>query len=132
MVAGKAWGCTETIYEDGHVCVNKIWAAKGGFCSVHKHIKKQNLFHIISGKLRIDVEKNGYDLVDSTVIETGQSTIVPAGEYHQFVALEDSVALEIYFVDLDEDIIRKSVGGSDYKKSAIMLIDLAKEKSDKS
>ena len=56
-------------------------------------------------------QKNDYDLVDETVLEKGDFTQVKPGEYHQFEALEDTIAFELYWAEFDHnDIIRESVG----------------------
>ena len=58
-----------------------------------------------------------YDLVDETIIETGQIAIAKPGEYHEFEALENSICYEIYWVELNhQDIQRESVGGMPKKK----------------
>ena len=61
--------------------------------------------------LKIEVWQNDYDLVDETIITDGQSTSVSPGLQHRFSALEDTIAFEIYFVELDnDDIIRENCG----------------------
>ena len=59
----------------------------------------------------IRVWKNDYNLVDETILEDGDFTQVKPGEYHQFEALEDTIAFELYWAEFDHgDIIRESVG----------------------
>ena len=51
---------------------------------------------------------NGYD---ETILEAGQYTKVAPGEYHQFEAIEDCVAFELYWAEFDhDDIARETVG----------------------
>jgi len=39
---------------------------------------------------------------------------IPAGVYHKFRALEDTVCLEIYeSAEIEEDIARRTVGGNE-------------------
>ncbi len=86
---------------------------KGGVCSKHKHKYKWNGFFVEKGALVIRVWKNNYDLVDETVLTDGMYTKVAPGEYHQFEALEDTVAFELYWAEFDhEDIERETVGFS--------------------
>ena len=74
---------------------------------------KRNGFFVESGKMIIRVWKNNYDLVDETVLTEGQYTKVAPGEYHQFEAVEDCVAFELYWAEFDhDDIERDTVGYS--------------------
>jgi quercetin dioxygenase-like cupin family protein len=92
--------------------ISRIEINKGGFCSKHFHRSKFNSFFLESGKLKIKVWKNDYDLCDETILEPGDFTTVNPTEFHQFEALEDCVAFEIYWVNLEaDDIIRENVGG---------------------
>ena len=60
----------------------------------------------------VSVWKSGYDLVDVTEIKIGQFHIVPPGEYHQFEALEDTIAFELYWAEFGaNDIVRENHGG---------------------
>jgi quercetin dioxygenase-like cupin family protein len=92
---------------------HKITAHKGGVCSKHRHRHKWNGFYVEQGCLLIRVWKNSYDLIDETILTAGQYTKVAPGEYHQFEALEDTVAFELYWAQFDHnDIERESVGFS--------------------
>ncbi|MHA1279801.1 MAG: cupin domain-containing protein [Candidatus Helarchaeota archaeon] len=109
--AGKIWGETEEIFNNGIVSVNHLKIKKGGFCSEHYHKKKSNMFFIINGNLAIKIWKDD-GITDETVIWPGESTTVNPGIYHQFRALTDVECLEIYEVELkDEDIFRRTHGG---------------------
>ena len=113
MIHGKIWGNTESIFDKNNVSIHRIEAKKGYMCSRHYHLHKHNMFYVEKGKLKIEVWQKDYDLVDETIITDGQSTSVPPGLVHRFSALEDTLALEMYFVELDgEDIIRESCGKS--------------------
>ena len=113
-IAGKVWGETSLLFSQNNVSIHRIEGEKGGFCSKHKHEHKHNMFFVESGKLEVSVWKKDYDLVDITVLNEKQSTIIPPGEFHQFKVLEDCVVLEIYYTLLcEDDIIRDVVGGKD-------------------
>ena len=109
---GKIWGMTQLIFACSNVECHCIQVKKGGFCSRHTHKLKWNRFVLLSGKLSVRVY-NENDIVDETFLSPGQITDVPPGFLHEFEALEDSNALEIYWVSLEaNDIDRKgSVGG---------------------
>jgi mannose-6-phosphate isomerase-like protein (cupin superfamily) len=113
MIQGKIWGNTECLFDKNNVAVHRIEVNKGYMCSKHYHLHKHNVFYVEKGKLKIEVWQKDYDLVDQTIITDGQSTCVTPGLLHRFSALEDTLALEMYFVELDgEDIIRESCGKS--------------------
>lgn len=107
---GKIWGETELILKNGVLEFHRIEVKKGGKCSKHKHKHKHNGFYIEKGKLSVRVWKD-YDLIDETILNDNQFTTVGPGEFHQFEALEDTIAFEIYWVELlHEDIERETVG----------------------
>ena len=111
-IQGKIWGKTQDIFKNSNFELHRIEAKKGGYCSRHRHLHKFNAFYIEQGKMKITIYETDYDLVDETIIATGDMTIVKPGNYHMFEALEDTVCYEIYWVSLDyNDIERKNVGG---------------------
>lgn len=112
MITGKVWGKSQEIFKNSNFEVHNISICKGGYCSKHKHVFKYNLFFVTFGKLKIKIWKNDYKLCDETILKEGEKTIVSPAEYHQFEALEDTKALEIYYIEsIQKDIIRKSKGG---------------------
>jgi mannose-6-phosphate isomerase-like protein (cupin superfamily) len=111
MIHGKIWGHTECIFDKNNVSIHRIEAKKGHMCSKHYHLHKHNMFYVETGMLKIEVWQKDYDLVDTTIITDGQSTAVQPGLLHRFIALQDTVAFEVYFVELDNsDIIRENTG----------------------
>jgi mannose-6-phosphate isomerase-like protein (cupin superfamily) len=111
MIAGKIWGTTELLETNSSLEFHRIEIRQGGTCSKHKHKYKWNGFFVESGRLLIRVWKNSYDLIDETIVSAGCYTKVAPGEFHQFEALEDTVAFELYWAEFDhEDIERESIG----------------------
>jgi len=112
-ITGKVWGNTMEIINNDGFGFHRIFIKKGGYCSKHKHNFKTNMFYCESGLLKIKVWKNEYELIDETILEAGDQTKVKPGEHHQFEALKDTVAFEIYYLESlnDKDIDRESVGG---------------------
>ena len=121
MKAGKVWGQTELIHANGVLEFPRIETKKGGVCRKHKHKYKCNGFFVESGKLLIRAWKNDYDLTDETILEAGDFTQIKPGEFHQFEALEDSVAFELYWAEFDHnDIERESTGHAGASKETLM------------
>lgn len=112
IVSGKTWGTTETLLQNSFVEFHRIDIKKGGYCSLHRHNFKFNTFYVIEGELEIEVHKNDYDLIDTTLLKAGDLTTCNPGEFHRFKALTDVVCFEIYYPEaLSTDIERKNVGG---------------------
>ncbi len=113
-IYGKIWGNTRCVFDNPIVSVHRIEINKGSRCSKHYHQHKHNMFYIEKGKLQISVYQKSYDLVDITILEDNQSSTVSPGLYHEFLALEDTVAYEIYFISLDHnDIVRENCGSKE-------------------
>ena len=109
---GKIWGYTQEIFSNPNFEIHRIEAKKGSYCSLHKHSHKFNGFYIEKGKMKIPTDELYYDLVDETIVSTGEFTIVKPQNYHRFEALEDTICYEIYWAELmHHDIIRKDNGG---------------------
>ena len=115
---GKVWGTTTLLFHRGNFEVHEIFAEKGGYCSQHYHQCKYNTFIVKSGRLKVSVfTKNTYgDLQtmheDITVLREGEELTIPPGVIHQFEALTDVEALEVYWVELQPtDIKRITQGG---------------------
>jgi len=109
MKAGKAWGVTTKITSNKAFEMHRIHAEKGGKCSRHRHRTKYNGFLVLKGCLAIRVWKEDQDLVDCTILCPGEYTEITPPEWHQFEALEDTDAIEIYWgefnaADIERDI----------------------------
>lgn len=110
--SGKVWGTTQQILANGVLEFHRIEIDAHSHCSKHLHEFKWNGFYVEQGKLLIRVWKNNYELVDETILDAGDFTAVAPGEYHQFEALENTIAFELYWAEFSHnDIKRVSVGG---------------------
>jgi quercetin dioxygenase-like cupin family protein len=113
-VQGKVWGKTTPLFCKNNVEIHRIEGRKGGYCSRHLHVFKYNRFIVESGKLKVGILKDYGSgvLTDETIIGPGEQTTVAPGQLHWFEVLEDCVAFEVYWVELDPyDIERETVGG---------------------
>ena len=111
-IHGKVWGKTQQLIGNNSFSVHRLNIKSKSYCSKHLHKHKYNKFYVESGKIKIKIWKNDYELIDEIILNAGESTTVSPGEYHQFQSIEDSIVYEIYWVALDEsDIERETVGG---------------------
>ena len=110
MKQGKIWGTTQELFNNGIVSINHLKIKQGGYCSEHCHLRKSNLFFVISGKLSIMIWQGKKK--DETIIRPGESTAVGQGMFHKFRAMTEVECLEIYETRLKgEDIVRRTKGG---------------------
>jgi len=112
QVQGKVWGSTSLLFDKNNVEIHRIVGKLGGYCSLHSHENKFNMFFVESGKIKINTWMS-YGLIDETVLESTQYCTVPPKVPHMFEVLEDNtIAYEIYWTELNKnDIIRENVGG---------------------
>ncbi len=109
-IQGKIWGTTEFLFSKNNVSIHRICGKKGGYCSKHKHNSRWNKFYVESGILMI--EQWNDDIIDVTELKSGESCEVPPEKFHRFTVVENCVAYEIYWVELDDsDILRETHGG---------------------
>jgi len=111
MKQGKVWGSTELLEANCSLEYHRLVINKGGVCSKHKHEFKWNGFFVETGALIIRVWQNDYELVDETILAPGDYTKIKPGVYHQFEAVERTIAYELYWSEFNHnDIIRETVG----------------------
>lgn len=110
---GKFWGETQLAFGLNGIEAYPIHVVAGGFCSRHRHEHKWNRFYVLSGALRVLIfNSETIDKPDVTIIRKGEVSDVPPGVRHEFLALEDTIAVEFYWTELDaNDIVRDTVGG---------------------
>ena len=114
MKFNKVWGKTTPLFNKNNVEIHRIEIEPKTYCSKHIHQFKYNMFYIESGKLEIRQWQKDSEIIDRTILGTGEQTIVAPSIPHQFYALENTRAYEVYWVALDpNDIIRESFGGKD-------------------
>ena len=113
MKSSKVWGETYFIYGNDNFAAHRIRVDRDGYCSMHTHKSRWNLFYIESGALEIEVHKQEYDLVEKTLLTTGESMTVAPGDPHRFKALDNTIAYELYYQTpvSESDIQRSDVGG---------------------
>lgn len=116
MKAGKVWGSTRLVHANSAFEFHRIEYNKGFKCSEHLHEHKWNGFFIESGKMLVRTWKDDQGLIDETILEAGDFTMVKPGEYHQFEGLESGVAFELYWAEFNHNDIKRRTSGSKVKK----------------
>ena len=108
---GKVWGNTQLVFAHNDTEDYFLQGIKGYQCSRHSHKSKWNRFLVITGLLKIQVwQEDG--TMDETLLGPNQITDVSPGVEHRFVVMEDCLAMEFYWVELQaDDIILVDEGG---------------------
>lgn len=110
MINGKIWGENILVFKNNSIQVNQIFIKKGGRCSKHMHNHKNNIFFIQSGSLLVE-QWVSESMVDSTILGPKNMIEIPSQTYHRFTALEDTSAIEVYYLNIDiDDILREDTG----------------------
>ena len=103
----KAWGFTQEIFNKNNVSIHRININKNGTCSRHYHNYKNNIFFIESGMILLQIWRKHLEKPEELILKTGEQFTVSPNIEHRFIALENTIAYEIYYVELqDDDIIR--------------------------
>jgi mannose-6-phosphate isomerase-like protein (cupin superfamily) len=103
----KGWGYEKWIANSEDYCGKLLYIVKDKKCSWHYHIKKDEVFYIQSGRIRISYGWND-DIELSTIetLERGDKFHVPVGMRHQMYALEDTELFEFSTEHFDSDSVR--------------------------
>lgn len=105
----KIWGERRRILLDDKNEVDLLYLKKNTFCSTHAHKYKINKFIIISGAVRIETE------FGKKTLTKNESWVVRPPMKHRFYALENSIMIELAYVEIlkidPNDIKRESQGG---------------------
>jgi mannose-6-phosphate isomerase-like protein (cupin superfamily) len=117
----KPWGKSRRVHIDRFVQVEEVDILPGGFSSVHHHNKKDNVFYVASGELLVSVFHDDLTEANRIIMKPGDWMVVPAGQKHQFRAVSDVKAYEVYWLDdplkkgriEPEDIDRSTQNGLD-------------------
>lgn len=99
---------------------------KDCFCSTHSHVEKINRFVVVYGKIKVET-----DYGTKTLMANESWTVYPP-RTHRFFALENSVVIELAFVEgtkkIDpNDIKRISQGGRIIKGEEKTLEEMEEE-----
>ena len=112
----KDWGNSQQVSSLNGVDTHRIKVIPDGYCSVHRHVIKNNLFYLMSGWLKVSLGSvsDSVFMLDTAIdLLPGEQCLVPAGVWHYFKAGTMAAdALEIYWAETsDDDIERLCPGG---------------------
>ena len=108
----KKWGHELIICNNEEFCGKLLVFKKGSQFSAHQHIKKREVFYILSGSINLmtinpkDATQNNVHLFEGGIVE------IPRFLVHQITALEDTIVVEFSTHHDDEDSLRVIPGDS--------------------
>ena len=107
----KGWGYEKWIVNCEKYCGKILFLAKGKKCSWHYHRKKDEVFYVQSGAIKICYGwDDNIELASVAVLERGDKFHVPIRLKHRMVALEDTELFEFSTEHFDEDSYRIEKG----------------------
>jgi len=96
----KVWGAESIIINCEKYCGKVLHLKKNFRCSIHKHLLKQEHFHILSGTVLMQVGDKSYIMKRGDTIGIAQNT------YHRFTGITDAEILEISTTHFEDDSYR--------------------------
>ena len=95
----KPWGYERPVGQFRGLNLKELFFLQGMVSSFHYHTKKDEIFYIISGRIRLVYGEK------DEVFTAGQSVHIPPNMRHQFHPLEDTLILEVS-TQMFGDIVR--------------------------
>lgn len=103
----KGWGYEKWIVNCEEYCGKLLYIVKDKKCSWHYHIKKDEVFYIQSGRIKIYYGwDDNIEMASVKTLERGDKFHVPVGMRHQMYALEDTELFEFSTEHFDSDSVR--------------------------
>jgi mannose-6-phosphate isomerase-like protein (cupin superfamily) len=83
-------------------------------CSMHFHIKKEEIFFVVSGSMLFDVIDTETGQIYTTTLQPGDTVHIPRGTPHKFTGAEEKgcVFIECSTEHFDDDSYRVAPGDS--------------------
>lgn len=103
----KGWGFEKWIVNNEEYCGKLLYFVKGRKCSWHYHIKKDEVFYVQSGKIKVYFsEKDEIENANEVILGPGENFHVYRGLRHRMEALEDTELFEFSTQHFDSDSFR--------------------------
>ena len=109
----ELWIANTPLYCGKILCLNEMFR-----CSIHYHKKKHETFHLLSGRIWMEVEDEAFEMLP------GDSVTVPQGTKHRFTgfASEGSKILEVSTQHFEDDSYRVVPSGKVLEKEWLEII----------
>jgi hypothetical protein len=108
-ITRKVWGIKHRLLDNNQTEIDLLYLEKNSACSIHSHKAKINRFILIQGSVSVKSD------LGTTQLQLNQPFDVEPPLVHQFIIHEDSIMIEIAFVNKGKisatDIDRQIQGG---------------------
>ncbi len=104
-VVPKVWGIEFWLFNNRKYCAKILIVKKDYHVSYHRHLKKDETFHLMQGRLLV---RKGNK---KAVLEPLESIRIRPKEWHQFYGMKECVVLEVSTHHSDSDTQRKTKSG---------------------
>ena len=104
LAVAKAWGLQQPLFRRDSIHVDEIDVSSGGYCSVHRHDRKHNLFQVLYGSLTVLTFSDDLRLIRTDQLEVAGHCLVRAGWLHQFWSRGGCIAQEVYYGTQDGNL----------------------------
>lgn len=111
QVHGKAWGSEAWLINDEY-CVKMLKIGKNKKFSMHFHVDKHEIWHVLSGRLIMSYINTDSAHVHTEELLPGVTVEIKRYMPHQLYAMEDSVIFEVSTTHHDSDSYRIWKGDS--------------------
>ncbi|MAH49637.1 hypothetical protein CMI37_27690 [Candidatus Pacearchaeota archaeon] len=98
----KYWGHITSVYADDNFTLKKIFMEKGSQSSLEYHVRKDEYYYILSGRLKVGF-RIGRAKNTSVIMEEGETIHIKPGLMHMRMALKDTIIIEWSNKDDDSD-----------------------------
>ena len=117
-IIDKLWGFEEVVVNNKqkNYCGKILNIKAGGVMSLHFHLRKDEVFYVISGNVHLVIVQNGEE--KTFLLQPGNSFHIQQGLPHKLVGIEDARIAEFstYDAEWDSTRITKSTKYSNYDK----------------
>lgn len=99
-IVPKVWGYEKWLENNEKYCSKLLYINKGYQCSLHYHKKKDEMFIILKGNVRMEIDKKIMHMRE------GHFQRILPGTRHRFRGIEDSIIIEVSTHHEEEDSYR--------------------------
>jgi len=101
----KVWGEEIWIQNRRDYCGKKLLLKRGFRCSSHKHLKKDEVFYLIRGRILMEVDDRKW------IMKPEDSVHIPPNTWHRFTGLTSAQIIEFSSHHEEDDSYRKELSG---------------------